>query len=382
MRLLHTSDLHLGKRVHEVPMLPEQKHILAQIAAIAREQVVDGVLLSGDLYDKTVPPADAVTLLSDFLTELSESGIPVFLISGNHDSAERLSFGEKLLEKQGLFFGTELTATLPQVTLTDEYGPVHLYLMPFLKPAAVRQIFPEETVETYEDAVALVLGKTAPDPKARNVLLAHQLITNNGTEPERCDSETLSVGGVEQVDFSLFSAFDYVALGHLHGPQHVGRETVRYSGSPLKYSFSEWRQKKSVTLVTLRGKGDVKLETIPLTPLHDMRQIKGELHELLKPNVASLEDPADYLRVILTDELPEHDPMGRLRAVYPNVLRMDWERPGASDETPEETAAEHVEDKTLPELFSEFYQMANGREMTAEEAAVMQSLFEGKEGET
>ena len=379
MRLLHTSDLHLGKRVYECSMLDEQEHILEQIVSIAKERAADAVLLSGDLYDKTVPPVEAVTLLDRFLTSLSDQGIPVFLISGNHDSAERLSFGGKILEKQGLYFGTEFTGVLEERTLKDEYGKIHIYLLPFVKPAAVRKIFPEEQVESYEDAVRLILQKTEMDPDARNVLLAHQLITDNGTEPERCDSETVSVGGVEQVDYSLFSAFDYVALGHLHGPQSVGRETVRYSGSPLKYSFSEWRQKKSVTLVTLGEKGSVELETVPLTPRHDMREIRGKLDNLIAPDVVSLGDPEDYLRVILTNDAPPYDAIGRLRSVYRNVLRVDLERAG-KEAAEEETAAKQVENKTMMELFSEFYQMANGAPMTEAETTVMETIMEELEG--
>lgn len=379
MRLLHCSDLHLGKRVHECSMTEEQRHILKQIASIAVAQQVDGIIIAGDLYDKLVPSIEAVGLLDEFLTSLWEQHLPVYLISGNHDSPERLSFGTQLLEQNDVYLAGIFTGKAQHLSLQDAYGALELYLLPFIKPAVVRSFYPEESIETYEDAVRVVLSHSHIDPQKRNVLVAHQFVTNNGREPERSDSETLSVGALDQVDVSLFDGFDYVALGHIHGPQKIGRETVRYCGSPLKYSFSEWRHKKSVTIVELKEKGIVLLEQIPLQPIHDLREIRGTLSSLLQPEVVAQGDPQDYLRVILTDEIPPYDPLGQLRQVYPNLLRLDFERNEAAA-MESITAAQDVEEKTIMELFSDFYEMANDRSMNEAERAVMEQIWKEQGG--
>lgn len=379
MRLLHCSDLHLGKRVHECSMTEEQRHILKQIASIAVVQQVDGIIIAGDLYDKLVPSIEAVGLLDEFLTSLWEQHLPVYLISGNHDSPERLSFGTQLLEQNDVYLAGIFTGKAQHLSLQDAYGALELYLLPFIKPAVVRSFYPEESIETYEDAVRVVLSHSHIDPQKRNVLVAHQFVTNNGREPERSDSETLSVGALDQVDVSLFDGFDYVALGHIHGPQKIGRETVRYCGSPLKYSFSEWRHKKSVTIVELKEKGIVLLEQIPLQPIHDLREIRGTLSSLLQPEVVAQGDPQDYLRVILTDEIPPYDPLGQLRQVYPNLLRLDFERNEAAA-MESITAAQDVEEKTIMELFSDFYEMANDRSMNEAERAVMEQIWKEQGG--
>ena len=379
MRLLHCSDLHLGKRVHECSMTEEQRHILKQIASIAVAQQVDGIIIAGDLYDKLVPSIEAVGLLDEFLTSLWEQHLPVYLISGNHDSPERLSFGTQLLEQNDVYLAGVFTGKAQHLSLQDAYGALELYLLPFIKPAVVRSFYPEESIETYEDAVRVALSHSDIDPQKRNVLVAHQFVTNNGREPERSDSETLSVGALDQVDVSLFDGFDYVALGHIHGPQKIGRETVRSCGSPLKYSFSEWRHKKSVTIVELKEKGIVLLEQIPLQPIHDLREIRGTLSSLLQPEVVAQGDPQDYLRVILTDEIPPYDPLGQLRQVYPNLLRLDFERNEAAA-MESITAAQDVEEKTIMELFSDFYEMANDRSMNEAERAVMEQIWKEQGG--
>ena len=379
MRLLHCSDLHLGKRVHECSMTEEQRHILKQIASIAVAQQVDGIIIAGDLYDKLVPSIEAVGLLDEFLTSLWEQHLPVYLISGNHDSPERLSFGTQLLEQNDVYLAGIFTGKAQHLSLQDAYGALELYLLPFIKPAVVRSFYPEESIETSEDAVRVVLSHSDIDPQKRNMLVAHQFVTNNGREPERSDSETLSVGALDQVDVSLFDGFDYVALGHIHGPQKIGRETVRYCGSPLKYSFSEWRHKKSVTIVELKEKGIVLLEQVPLVPIHDLREIRGTLSSLLQPEVVAQGDPQDYLRVILTDEIPPYDPLGQLRQVYPNLLRLDFERNEAAA-MESITAAQDVEEKTIMELFSDFYEMANDRSMNEAERAVMEQIWKEQGG--
>ena len=276
MKLLHLSDLHLGKRVNGFSMLEDQRVILTQIVDLAEEEKVDAVLLAGDLYDKPVPPAEAVTLLDGFLTRLSGGGIPVFAISGNHDSPERLAFATRLLAGEGIHLTAQYQGRQPPFLLQDEYGDVAIYALPYLKPALVRHWNPEADIASYEEAVSYALGQWAVDKTRRNVLLAHQFVTGGVT----CESEERSVGGVDQIPAPLFAAFDYVALGHLHGPQSVGRPTLRYSGSPLKYSFSECGHEKSVTLVTLKEKGQVEIQTLPLTPCRDLREIRGTYEEV------------------------------------------------------------------------------------------------------
>ena len=265
MRFLHLSDLHLGKRVCEFSMLDDQRYILEQILSLLDSHPVDAVLLAGDLYDKPVPPAEAVRLLDWFLTQLAARGLPVFAISGNHDSADRVAFGSALLETSRVYVSPVFSGAPQPICLADEHGPVDVYLLPFLKPAMVRHVWPDAPIESYNDALACVLRHCTPDPVHRSLLVAHQFVAGAAA----CESEEPSVGGLDCVDAALFDAFDYVALGHLHSPQKVGRETLRYCGTPLKYSFSEAHQHKSITFVDLGKKGCVDISTAPLTPLHD-----------------------------------------------------------------------------------------------------------------
>ena len=282
MRFLHLSDLHLGKRVCEFSMLDDQRYILEQILSLLDSHPVDAVLLAGDLYDKPVPPAEAVRLLDWFLTELSHRELPVFAISGNHDSADRVAFGSALLAESRVYVSPVFSGPPEPITLTDAHGPVDLYLLPFLKPAMVRHVWPDAPIESYNDALACVLDHCSPDPARRSVLVAHQFVAGAAS----CESEEPSVGGIDWVDAALFDKFDYVALGHLHGPQRAGSDRIRYSGSLLKYSFSEVKQNKSLTVVTLGPKGEWQTELRPLQPLRDMRRIKGELAKLLDPAVS------------------------------------------------------------------------------------------------
>ena len=374
MKFLHLADLHIGKRVNEFSMLEDQRHIFGQILNVARAEKPDAVLIAGDIYDKTVPPGEAVEVLDDFLTSFAGQKIPVFLIAGNHDSPERLGFASRLLEKSGVCIVSSFRGTLPEISLSDAYGPVKLYLLPFVKPAVVAPFFPELKIESYEDAVRAAV-RNVPKDETRRVLVAHQFVTNAGVSPERSDSETVSIGGVDNVDASVFDAFDYVALGHLHGPQKILRETIRYAGSPLKYSFSECRQKKSVTVVELKEKGDVEIRRIPLVPLRDMREIRGPLDGLV--SAAEENGREDYIHAILTDEGELFDPIGRLRTVYPNVMRLDFEnRKPAGGRYPETAARGDVSHKDPMELFEEFFLLQNQTEMTRDQKEIMKSLFE------
>lgn len=372
MKFLHLADLHLGKRVNGFSMLEDQAHILRQILAILDDEQPDGVLIAGDVYDKSVPSVEAVELLDGFLTELRARGVPVLLISGNHDSPERLAFGGRVMDSCGIHISPVYDGALAPVTLHDTFGPVHVWLLPFVKPAHVRRWFPDADIESYTDAMAEAVAHMDIDTAARNVLVTHQFVTG-GT---RSGSEELSVGGTDNVDSGVFAPFDYVALGHLHGAQHIGRETIRYAGSPLKYSFSEARQHKSVTVVTLGEKGDVQVRTVALTPLRELREIRGSYDELTARSFYEHTTyRSDYLHLILTDEQDVFDAMSRLRTIYPYLMTLDYDnartRAAGGMSVPAET-----ERRTPLELFEALYQRQNHRPMSEVQRAYIARLME------
>lgn len=371
MKLVHLSDLHLGKRVNEFSMLEDQKHILWEILRIIGREKPEGVIIAGDVYDKAVPPAEAVALLDEFLVRLAGMRTEVFIISGNHDSAERIAFGSRLIRESGVHLSPVFSGEIEPCTLTDEYGEVQIRMLPFIKPADVRHAFPEEEIGDYTDAVRTVIRHMNPDPSVRNVLVAHQFVTGAA----RSDSEDVSVGGMDNVDASVFEPFDYVALGHIHGPQRIGRETVRYCGTPLKYSFSERNHVKSVTVVTLSEKGRTEIRTVPLIPLHDMREIRGTYEELtLRKNWEGTATD-DYLHVILTDENDVPDAMARLRVIYPNIMKVDYDN--QRTRTASLTGlAEETERKSEMELFEEFYAGQNGQPLSGEQRSFAEALLE------
>lgn len=379
MKLIHLSDLHLGKRVNEFSMLEDQQYILEEILRIIDSEKPDGVLIAGDVYDKTVPSAEAVTLLDEFLVQLSKRDTQTFLISGNHDSAERLAFGGRLMEQSGIHIARVYNGVLAPLTLCDEYGSVDLYLLPFLRPVQVRRFFPESEIATYTEAMAAVLGAADIDKAHRNVLVTHQFVTGAQT----CDSEELSVGGTDNVDVSVFDDFDYVALGHIHGPQKIGRETVRYCGTPLKYSFSEVGHKKSVTVVELAEKGSVVIRTVPLVPKRDMSELRGAYNELmLRENYEGKPFRNDYLRITLTDEEDIPNAVNNLRTVYPYIMRLDYDNRRTRTESHVD-GAEQVERKRPLTLFEEFYESQNGQPMSEKQRSfakqLMERIWEGKE---
>lgn len=372
MKFLHLADLHLGKRVNGFSMLEDQAHILRQILAILDDEQPDGVLIAGDVYDKSVPSVEAVELLDGFLTELRARGVPVLLISGNHDSPERLAFGGRVMDSCGIHISPVYDGALAPVTLQDAFGPVHVWLLPFVKPAHVRRWFPDADIESYTDAVAEAVAHMDIDTAARNVLVTHQFVTG-GT---RSGSEELSVGGTDNVDSGVFAPFDYVALGHLHGAQHIGRETIRYAGSPLKYSFSEARQHKSVTVVTLGEKGDVQVRTVALTPLRELREIRGSYDELTARSFYEHTTyRSDYLHLILTDEQDVFDAMSRLRTIYPYLMTLDYDnartRAAGGMSVPAET-----ERRTPLELFEALYQRQNHQPMSEVQREYIAQLME------
>lgn len=372
MKFLHLADLHLGKRVNGFSMLEDQAHILRQILAILDDEQPDGVLIAGDVYDKSVPSVEAVGLLDGFLTELRARGVPVLLISGNHDSPERLAFGGRVMDSCGIHISPVYDGALAPVTLQDAFGPVHVWLLPFVKPAHVRRWFPDADIGSYTDAMAEAVAHMDIDTAARNVLVTHQFVTGGA----RSGSEELSVGGTDNVDSGVFAPFDYVALGHLHGAQHIGRETIRYAGSPLKYSFSEARQHKSVTVVTLGEKGDVQVRTVALTPLRELREIRGSYDELTARSFYEHTTyRSDYLHLILTDEQDVFDAMSRLRTIYPYLMTLDYDnartRAAGGMSVPAET-----ERRTPLELFEALYKRQNHQPMSEVQREYIAQLME------
>lgn len=372
MKFIHLSDLHLGKRVNEFSMLEDQRYILMEILRIIDEERPDGVLIAGDVYDKPVPSAEAVALLDDFLVRLAGRGLQLFLISGNHDSAERMAFGGRLMEASGVHLAPVYDGRVCPITLTDAHGPVKVYLLPFVKPAHVRRWFPEGEISTYTDALAAAIGAMDVDPVERNVLVTHQFVTG----ADRCDSEEVTVGGTDNVDASVFEPFDYVALGHLHGPQTVGRETVRYCGTPLKYSFSEAGQQKSVTVVELGPKGTVSVGTVPLTPLRDLAELRGTYEELtFRGFYEGTSYQKDYVHITLTDEEDIPDAARKLQIIYPNLMKLDYDnkrtRAGLHLD-----GAEDAEHKSPLELLEEFYEKQNGQPMGGEQRAFAREWME------
>lgn len=374
MKLFHLSDLHIGKRVNEFSMIEDQKYILTQILYAADQEKPDGILISGDVYDRTIPTAEAVQVFDAFLTRLSEQKIPAFIISGNHDSAERLAFGSSLMGKSGIYFSKVYDGTVEKIPMQDAYGTVWIYLLPFLRPSTIRHALPEraEEVQSAADAVRIALEQTKIDEKERNVLLAHQFVTG----AKRCDAEELQVGDVDQIPAELFASFEYVALGHIHSPQKVGRETVRYCGAPLKYAFSEAGQEKSITVVELKEKGSVNLRTIPLKPLHDLRKIRGTYLEVTAKSFYENRDCEDYLQVTLTDEEDVPDGMAKLRTIYPNLMRLEYDNKRTRSNA-EVRAAERVEEKSELELFQEFYELQNNQSMTEVQEQFVEELLRG-----
>lgn len=371
MKFLHISDLHIGKRVNEFSMLEDQRYILNEILRIAKEQKADGILAAGDIYDKTVPGAEAVQLLDDFFTRTAEAGILLYVISGNHDSAERVAFGAGLFDRGGIYISPVYHGKIEPIRKKDTYGYVNLYLIPFLKPAVVRRFFPEKKIETYQEAFAAVIGSLQIDPAQRNVAVVHQFFTG----AVRSESEELSVGGLDNIDAGLLEPFDYAALGHIHRPQKMARETVRYCGTPLKYSISEANDVKAVTVVELKEKGTVTVETIPLKPLRDMREIRGTYEEVtLKKNYVQT-NVTDYMHITLTDEEDIPNAVAKLRAIYPNLMKLDYDN-RRTRENQVITRTEDVQAKTPLQLFEELYQLQNNREMAEEQKQYVQHLIE------
>lgn len=372
MKFIHLSDLHIGKRVNEFSMFEDQEYIISEIIKIIDSEKPDAVLIAGDVYDKSIPPSEAVTLFDRFLCLLSERNLQVFVISGNHDSPERLSFASRLIEKSGVHISPVYNGHIEPFEMEDEYGQVNIYMLPFIKPANVRRFFDDREIASYTDAVNAVISEMNVDSESRNVLITHQFVTG----ANRTESEEISVGGADNVDVSAFDDFDYVALGHLHRPQNCLSDRVRYCGTPLKYSFSEANDKKSVTIVELKEKGSLEVRTADLVPKHEMREIKGKYEELTaKSFYENTTYQTDYMHITLTDEEDIPDGVGKLRTIYHNLMKLDYDNKRTRSNS-QITGAQKVEEKTPLELFEDFYELRNNQPMSEEQREYISSLIE------
>jgi len=372
MKFIHLSDLHLGKRVNEYSMLPDQQYILNQILNIIDKENPDGVIIAGDVYDKSVPPAEAVALFDEFLVSLSKRNLYVFVISGNHDSPERIAFGGRLMEMSKIYMSPVYNGDVMPITLEDEYGKINIWMLPFIKPVHVRKFNEDAEISSYTDAIKTAIDRLPINANERNLMITHQFVTG----AERTESEEISVGGTDNVDVSVFEPFDYTALGHIHRPQNCKSEKVRYSGTPLKYSFSEAKDKKSVTLVELKEKGLLYIDTIPLVPLRDMVEIKGKYDEImLRDFYKNTTLQEDYVHITLIDEDDIPDAIGKLRTVYHNLMKLDYDNIRTRSVNAID-ATDDTEEKSPFDNFSDFYEKLNKQEMNDNQKAFVKKLIE------
>ena len=372
MRFLHIADLHLGKQMNDVSLLPDQEFVLRQILSIADGEGADAVLIAGDVYQRSSPQAEAMALFDWFVSQLAMLGKRVFIISGNHDSAQRISYFSSLVKASGVYVSEAFDGRLQSVSLRDRAGEIVICLLPFLRPSQVKRLLPEEKIVSYQDAVEAVLRQTPIDEKKRNILLCHQFITGCETS----DSEERAVGGLDNIDASVFDGFDYVALGHIHKPQRVRRDTLRYAGSPLKYSFSEANHQKSVTIVDLDEKGDVSVRAVPLHPLRDVRLLEGKLAELMARDYSE-----DYLWITIHDELPPPDARVTLSTNFPNMLKFSVVNSKTKMDV-DVLASQSLENKSIPQLFSDFYRLqSNDQELSPAHRQVIERVLKELEQE-
>ncbi len=372
MKFLHLSDLHIGKRVNEYSMLEDQEYILNQILNIIDKQKPDGVIIAGDIYDKSVPSAEAVALFDDFLVSLSERKLRVFVISGNHDSPERIAFGGRLMESSRMYMSPVYDGAIKPVTLEDEYGKINIWMLPFVKPVHIRRFNEDIEITSYTDALRVAIDKLNINTNERNLMITHQFVTG----ADRTESEEISVGGTDNVDVSVFEDFDYTALGHIHRPQNCKSEKVRYSGTPLKYSFSEAKDNKTVTIAELKEKGNLFVDTIPLKPLRDMVEIKGKYADImLRDFYKNTTLQNDYVHITLTDEDDIPDAIGKLRTVYHNLMKLDYDNLRTRNMNSIDSA-ENIKKKSPYELFAEFYEKQNNQPMNDKQRDFIKKLIE------
>ena len=371
MKFIHLSDLHLGKRVNEYSMLEDQEYILKKIINIVDAEKPDGVIIAGDVYDKSVPSAEAVQLFDNFLFQLAKRKLEIFVISGNHDSPERIAFGSRIMDASGVHMSPVYSGDIAPISLEDKFGTVNVYMLPFIKPAHVRR-YAEEEINSYNEAIKFVISRLNINPANRNVLVTHQFVTGS----LRSESEEITVGGSDNIDADVFNQFDYVALGHIHSPQICSSNNIRYCGTPLKYSFSEANDQKSVTVVEFLEKGKVSYKTVDLIPLHDLVELKGTYEELTsKAFYENTTWQEDYTHITLTDEEDIPDVIGKLRAVYHRLMKLDYDNKRTRSNT-EINGASDIESKSPLELFSDFYKLQNNQPMNHEQFEYMRALIE------
>lgn len=370
MRFLHLSDLHLGKSVHEFSMLEDQEYILKVILNIVDSEQPQAVLISGDVFDRTIAPTEALRLFDDFLDGLVRRSIEVFIISGNHDSADRLAFGSRMMEKSGIHISRVYNGEIDPYILTDEFGEINIFLLPFIKPVQIKRLFPEIEISTWTEAVKVVVDNLNIDDNNRNILLAHQFVTGAIT----CESEEFNIGGADNVDAAIFATFDYVALGHLHRAQSIGRETLRYCGTPLKYSFSEANHKKSVSIVDFGEKGSISINEIPLIPKRDMLEIRGKYLEITSRDFYQALNTDNYYRITLTDEEDQLDALGKLRVIYPNLMRLDYDNKRTRTQGYVAEAAD-TSQYTPIQLFDMLYEEQNGQPLSEPQRDFLNDLI-------
>lgn len=373
---MHLSDLHLGKNILEQSLISDQEYILKQIIDIVKDRNIDVVLIAGDVYDKGIPNIDAVRLFSNFLTRLYNLRVKVFVISGNHDSKDRLSFGNELFIDNGVYIEGIFSGNLKCIELDDDYGEFNIYMLPFVKPADVRSYFLEENIESYDEAIKCIIENTNVDKTKRNIIMIHQFVTASGVDLIRSDSENISLGGIDNIDISNFNDFDYVAMGHIHRPQKLIKETNRYAGSPLKYSFSEVNHKKSVPIIEFGKKGDINIELVDLIPLRDMKVIRGSLEELLDKNYVKDVKSEDYVHAIITDEDYVMDAVGKLRGVYKNILKLEYDNKRTNNYgiVSDEKIVDIGKISEL-DLFKDFYFKQNNMELNGDKLKVLESVI-------
>lgn len=371
MKIMHLSDLHIGKKVNEYSMLQDQIYILKEILQIIDDEKVETVIIAGDVYDRSLPPNEALGLFDEFLYQLSGRNVNVFVISGNHDSPERISYCGRMMTENKIFLSPVYDGNVKPITLNDDYGEVNFYLLPFVRPADIRRYFPDENIENYTDAVKVAIDNMNVDFNERNILVTHQFVTG----AELSESEDIIVGGTDNVSGEIFDGFDYVALGHIHREQTVGKDNIRYCGTPLKYSFSEAKNIKSVTILDFNDKGNIEYSKIPLTPFRDMREIRGTYYELTLKSSYESTNTEDYLHITLTDEEDIPDAIGKLRSIYPNIMKLDYDNlrtrsSGTVD------AIENIESKSPFELFADLFKQQNNQDMSEEQEEIMRNLID------
>ena len=372
MKIIHLADLHIGKRVNEFSMIDDQKHILNQILEIIDKEKPDAVIIAGDVYDKQVPSIEAVELLDSFISDISKRKTTTFIISGNHDSAERLAFGSSLMAMGKIYISPVYNGKISKYTLKNDFGSANFYLLPFVKPNHVKRFFPDEKIESYTDAIRVVVDNLKLDTSEINILIAHQFVTG----ASRTESEEISVGGLDNVDASVFEDFDYVALGHIHRPQKIGTERIRYCGTPLKYSYSEVNDTKSVSIIEINSKEDFNLRTIPLVPKRDMRKIRGTYEELITKTSYENTNTDDYIHVTLTDEFNVVDAIQKLRVIYKNIMKLEYDNMRTRESRKINLDDMVIENKNPLEIFSEFYKLQNNKEMDDEQKEIIKKIME------